>query len=252
MAAAQISPRTRRAVVPKDSRHPAGDRDLRYGNVDVFYKEYYARMPCGNEGGIVAKLAHNFIERPFGPQVVHDEVLEVGAGDGLHLPFVKHDFRRYLMTDINEESLEMAKKRVAGRRGVEFGLADAQDLPYEDASFDRLIATCVLLHLPQPEQALLEWRRVTRPGGIVSIYVPSEPGLLTHAGRALTTKREAKRAGFQGYDLMIAREHINHSWGLDKLIRHVFHTDDLRAHAWPIPGAPQACRAFTVYQATVG
>jgi phosphatidylethanolamine/phosphatidyl-N-methylethanolamine N-methyltransferase len=238
--------------VPKDSRHPAGDRDLRYGNVSVFYKEYYARMPCGGEGGSVAKLAHNYIERPFGPAVVRDEVLEVGAGDGLHLPFVKHGFRRYLMTDTNQESLEMAKERVAGRRGVECGLADAQDLPYADASFDRLIATCVLLHLPQPEQALQEWRRVTRPGGIVSIYVPNEPGLLTRAGRAVTSRRAAKRAGFEGFDLMIAREHINHGWGLDQMIRHVFHADDLRAHAWPIPRGPLSSRVFTVYQATVG
>ena len=151
--------------MPKDSRQTAVDRDLRYGNVDVFYKDYYRLMPCSNQDGMVAKLAHNHMERPFGPDVVHDQVLEVGAGDGLRLPFVRHGFRRYLMTDINEESLETAEKRAAGRRGVECGLADAQDLPYADASFDRLVATCVLLHLPRPEQALREWRRVTRPGG---------------------------------------------------------------------------------------
>ena len=87
--------------------------------------------------------------------------------------------------------------------------------------------------------------------GIVSIYVPNEPGLLTRAGRALTSRRAANRAGFEGFDLMIAREHINHGWGLDQMIRHVFHTDDLRIHAWPIPRAPLSSRVFTVYQATV-
>jgi phosphatidylethanolamine/phosphatidyl-N-methylethanolamine N-methyltransferase len=227
-------------------------RDARYGNIDVYYKEFYAQMPCGSESGCVAKLAHRFIERPYGPDVVHDYVLEVGAGDGLHLPFVRHTFGRYEMTDINEASIELARKRAAGRSAVEVSLADAQHLPHADASVDRLIATCVLLHLPQPEQALREWRRVTRPrGGSLSIYVPNEPSCLTRTGRAVTSRRAAKKIGFEGFDLMIAREHINHGWGLDQMIRHVFYDDELHAHAWPIPHSPFPARVFTVYQVTL-
>jgi hypothetical protein len=37
---------------------------------------------------------------------------------GLHLPFVSHGFRRYLMTDINQESLRMAKERAADKQGL--------------------------------------------------------------------------------------------------------------------------------------
>ncbi|HEY2042849.1 MAG TPA: class I SAM-dependent methyltransferase, partial [Jatrophihabitans sp.] len=120
---------------------------------------------------------------------------------------------------------------------------------FADASVDRVIATCVLLHLPRPEQALQEWRRILRPGGVASIYVPNEPTLITRAGRAITTRRAARRAGFQGFDLMIAREHINHGWGLDQMIRYVFRDDVLRARTWPIPHGPMSSRVFTVYQA---
>jgi SAM-dependent methyltransferase len=108
-----------------------------------------------------------------------------------------------------------------------------------------------MLHLPDPESALVEWRRITRPGGVVSIYVPNEPGVLTRLGRAVTTRRAAQRAGFQGFDLMMAREHHNHGWGLDKLIRHTFRDDDLLVSSWPIPRAPFSSRVFSVYHARI-
>ena len=102
------------------------------------------------------------------------------------------------MTDLSPLGLESAEAHVGTRPGVSYRVADAQGLPHDDDIADRLIATCVLLHLEKPESALLEWRRVTRPGGVVTIYVPNEPGLLTRLGRGVTTKRAAVRAGLRG------------------------------------------------------
>jgi ubiquinone/menaquinone biosynthesis C-methylase UbiE len=191
------------------------------------------------------------MERPFGYEARFSKVLEVGAGDGLHVPFVKHAFERYLLTDVSFEAL--AKAQVLWRSDVRIGfaLADAQKLPFPDSSVDRLIATCVLLHLRDPESALREWRRVTRPGGVVTCYVPNEPTLLTRLGRGVTSRRAANRAGFQGFDLMMAREHINHGWGMDQLVRHIFAEDLLKVDGWPLARAPFSARVFNVYQIRV-
>lgn len=50
-----------------------------------------------------------------------------------------------------------------------FQVADVYDLPFPDASFERVTATQVLLHLSDPWKALTELRRVLVPGGRVSI-----------------------------------------------------------------------------------
>lgn len=51
--------------------------------------------------------------------------------------------------------------------------ADAQALPFADASFDLVTCQTVLMHLPRPEQALAELCRVLRPGGVILVAEPS-------------------------------------------------------------------------------
>jgi SAM-dependent methyltransferase len=59
----------------------------------------------------------------------------------------------------------------AGRRGLAAEVADAQELPFEDGSFDVVLCNHVLYHVPDQRRALRELRRVLRPGGrFVGIY----------------------------------------------------------------------------------
>ena len=51
-------------------------------------------------------------------------------------------------------------------RGVDARVADAMDLPFEDASFDAVVAMWMLYHVPDLDVALAEVRRVLRPGGL--------------------------------------------------------------------------------------
>jgi SAM-dependent methyltransferase len=52
-----------------------------------------------------------------------------------------------------------------------FEVGEAQALDAEDASFDAAVSGLVLNFVPRPEQALAEMARVTRPGGVVALYV---------------------------------------------------------------------------------
>jgi ubiquinone/menaquinone biosynthesis C-methylase UbiE len=175
---------------------------------------------------------HAFLERSLreGPEL--PRILEVGTGTGAHLAFVDPDYATYLMSDLNPAVLEVAKTKAEqlGAGEASTAVASALDLPYEDASFDRLIAAHVLEHLPEPHRALKEWRRVVRPGGAISILIPTDPGFAWRMGRHFGPRRQAMARGLP-YDYIMAREHVNACVNLLALIRHYF--PERSEHWWP-------------------
>src|SRR5918911_5197080 len=103
-----------------------------------------------------------------------ERVLEVGCGPGVYTmqaaPRLKPD-GQLIALDLQREMVERASERVreAGFDNVEFYVADAHQLPLEDASVDRAFLVGVLPEIPNPQGALSEVRRVLRPNGILPI-----------------------------------------------------------------------------------
>jgi SAM-dependent methyltransferase len=97
-------------------------------------------------------------------------VLEIGCGTGnLTLAAAKrHPDARIVGTDPDDDALERARTK-ARRRGLtaQFQRVYAQDLPYPDGSFDRVLSALMFHHLGDAEKstALAEVRRVLVPGG---------------------------------------------------------------------------------------
>jgi len=100
------------------------------------------------------------------------DVLDVGCGTG--------DFLRLLApivspgtavgVDLSETMIAEARQRSAENVGnLSFRVGSVLELPFPAQSFDRVIATQLLLHVPDPQKALLEIRRVLAPSGVVSI-----------------------------------------------------------------------------------
>ena len=95
------------------------------------------------------------------------DVLEVGVGTGLALPYYAAD-RRITGIDLSAEMLAQARKRVAEQRlGNVAALRemDAEATDFPDASFDTAVAMFVASVVPDPHALLAEMRRVVRPGG---------------------------------------------------------------------------------------
>lgn len=183
--------------------------------------------------GSFLQKSHQLLEQTLPSDIDYRRVLEVGAGSGHHLPYVKHDFNQYVMTDGSDDMLKIASEKYAGSiidNSLIIQKQDATALTYSDNSFDRLIATHVLEHLPDPVQVLKEWNRVVRPGGVISIVLPCDPGMLWRLGRSLGPRRNAKRLGI-AYDYLQAAEHINSIFNLVVFIRH--HFNDVSEQWYP-------------------
>jgi len=201
----------------------ASPQDSEYGNPEIFYNKFYNQMICGasNGGGIGTKATsstHRKMEKNLKGRHFSD-VLELGGGNGEHLDFVSHGFDRYTLVDIRPTDLP--KKWSQDSRIVSL-IANAEHLPFEDNSIDRVVVPCLLHHVDHPELVLNEINRVLKDAGEATIFLTCDPGLAVRVLRRITTRRIAKRLGFHGYDLMIAREHRNHVGSLLQMTRYVF------------------------------
>lgn len=93
-------------------------------------------------------------------------VLEIGAGTGAMLPHYGAEVTEVVATEPDPHMLRRAGGR-AGRTSIPVRLveADAQDLPFDDDTFDTVVTALSLCTIPAPEAALSEARRVLRGDG---------------------------------------------------------------------------------------
>ena len=99
-------------------------------------------------------------------------VLEVGCGSGAVTRALRAvpNVAEAMGVDPSPHFVERARALAAGIPGITFEVADGTALPFADGSFDAVIFHTVLCHIPSPERALAEARRVVRVGGQVAIF----------------------------------------------------------------------------------
>jgi ubiquinone/menaquinone biosynthesis C-methylase UbiE len=97
-------------------------------------------------------------------------VLEAGCGIGNILERIKQG--RLFGIDISAIQIERAKKRLGSR--VEFIRSPAENTPFGDRYFDRIICTEVFEHVLDPSLVLLEMKRILKDKGIISLSIPNE------------------------------------------------------------------------------
>lgn len=109
-----------------------------------------------------------------------DKVLDLGCGEGRHVisAYVEADVTA-IGVDLCLDDLQTAQSRFAdfegdGQTEKAFGLAngDAMQLPFADNTFDKIICSEVLEHIPDYRAVLKEIERVLKPGGLFCASVP--------------------------------------------------------------------------------
>lgn len=117
----------------------------------------------------------------FGVDAGH-RVLDMGCGGGRHAFAVLRRGAHVVAFDADQGELDgvrlmadamAAEGEVPAGGALECVRGDALDLPFDDASFDRIIAAEVLEHIPDDVRAIAELVRVLAPGGRIAVTVPA-------------------------------------------------------------------------------
>lgn len=103
------------------------------------------------------------------------DVLDLGCGTGYGCALLVETggARRCLGVDIAQEAVNQATERYGHQDQLQFSVADAAALPFDDDSFD--VVTCfeTIEHLEEQQRAVAEARRVLRPGGMLLLSSPN-------------------------------------------------------------------------------
>ncbi len=99
-----------------------------------------------------------------------DRVLDVAAGNGNATLAAARRYADVTSTDYVSELLDKGRARAhAEGLPVRFQIADAEALPFGDASFDAVLSTFGVMFAPNQPQVARELLRVTRPGGRIGL-----------------------------------------------------------------------------------
>jgi SAM-dependent methyltransferase len=113
------------------------------------------------------------------------EILVVGCGDGTEAALISELLEAKV---VGIDPADEFHPDAAGR--VELIPADARELPFSEGSCDVVFSFHVLEHVPSPELAVAEMRRVVRPGGGFWIGTPNRSRLLGYLGSRDATRHE--------------------------------------------------------------
>jgi SAM-dependent methyltransferase len=133
----------------------------------------WSTVPAAYDAGF-ARLTSQAVEPLLDAAGVAEgaAVLDVATGPGYAAAAALRRGAAVTGVDFSRTMVARARSQVPGAR---FRVADAEELPFEDAAFDAVIMNFGLLHLARPERALAEAARVLRPGGRCAFTVWAPP-----------------------------------------------------------------------------
>jgi 2-polyprenyl-3-methyl-5-hydroxy-6-metoxy-1,4-benzoquinol methylase len=102
------------------------------------------------------------------PYKKEGRLLEVGCGNGRFLDRLRRAGWNCVGVDFDQEAA-----RTARRLGLDVRVGDLAAQDFADASFDALVMSHVIEHVPDPRAVLAECRRVLRPGGRIVLLTPN-------------------------------------------------------------------------------
>jgi SAM-dependent methyltransferase len=138
-----------------------------------------------------------------------DVVLDVATGTGNCALLAAQAGAHVTGLDLTPELLAVARERAA-QAGVEitFDEGDAQELPYEDARFDRVTSVFGAMFAPDQARTAAELLRVTRPGGTIAVSAWTPEGLNGQLFATMGRHGPPPPPGFQPPILWGSEDHV--------------------------------------------
>jgi ubiquinone/menaquinone biosynthesis C-methylase UbiE len=130
-----------------------------------WFASIYDRMMASAERSFMKRVREEVAGGATG------RVLEVGAGTGANFAYYNDHAEEIIATEPDPYMLERAKRRAEDvERQIELRQAPAEELPFEDDSFDTVVSTLVMCSTVDPHKALSEARRVLKTSGQLRLF----------------------------------------------------------------------------------
>lgn len=128
-----------------------------------------------------------------------ERVLDAGCGTGIYSVELARRGGRVKAVDYSSEMIGQARaKALKEDLHIDFVKADALKLPFPDGHFDLVISVCMLCFLKERDAALLEMKRVLKPGGRIAIALLNRwsPWALLRRAKGLVKDTVYNKADF--------------------------------------------------------
>ncbi|MDE6208183.1 MAG: class I SAM-dependent methyltransferase [Lachnospiraceae bacterium] len=118
------------------------------------------------------------------------KVLELGCGTGnmwKDRDDVINSCSKLVLSDFSEGMVATTKENLSNYDNIEYRVIDIQEIPYEDETFDVVIANMMLYHVPDIDRGLAEVRRVLKKNGSFYCATYGEHGIIEYLSKILST-----------------------------------------------------------------
>lgn len=118
------------------------------------------------------------------------KILELGCGTGdmwMNKDSLINSCSKIVLSDFSEGMLSTAKNNIGNYKNIEYKVIDIQEIPFENDSFDIVIANMMLYHVPDIEKGLSEVRRVLKNDGIFYCATYGEHGIIEYLSKILSS-----------------------------------------------------------------
>ena len=180
-------------------------------------KKYNSHLYSGLLG-ILMKYCHRKLEVYKSKKDNYDKILEIGAGSAPHFNFMKCLYNEYHIAETSDFAEDFHKNNPK----VKLLKYDGRNLPYQNETFDRIIISHCLEHILSPEEFIQEMMSKLKKGGVLSISLPTDPGIAWRLGRLfirLFTIKKTYQISGEEFNYMNATEHVNSIFNLISIIR---------------------------------
>ena len=170
--------------------------------------------------GYIMRNGHKDLEKFRENKKEFKNILEVGGGSTPHIRFIKHPFKEYTIIETSDfviNNVNSDKFKV-----VRY---DGKKIPFENENFDRVIISHCLEHIPFPEEFIFEMMRVLKSGGVLSISLPTDPGLAWRIGRLYVKFfkiGKTYKINAEEFEYLNSTEHVNSIFNLQSILKYHF------------------------------
>lgn len=123
----------------------------------------------------ITNMEQKYIATLIAP--LNKDILEIGCGYGEQISYLSRYAKTYFAVDSNDNAISFLNKQYSNDNKLKFFICKADNLPFENESFDAVISFMCFHEIPENEQeeSILEMIRVLRKDGSVFLMDPAFP-----------------------------------------------------------------------------